>query len=101
MLLPVEGSSTFSRVRGHHRAVSGVIAFDDRPASGGFYHSKREYTMNTPNLRQARRYAVQRLQQELKRQKATLRKKNQELKRQEKMRDELSRLLIHDLKAPL
>jgi len=43
----------------------------------------------------------QRLQNELKRQRSTLRKRNQELKRQERLRDELSRLLIHDLKAPL
>lgn len=43
----------------------------------------------------------QRLQNELKRQKNTLRKRNLELKRQEKLRDELSRMLIHDLKTPL
>jgi len=43
----------------------------------------------------------QKLQKELNKQKNTLRKRNKELKRQEKMRDELSRMLIHDLKAPL
>jgi len=35
------------------------------------------------------------------RQRNILKKRNQELKRQEKLRDELYRMLIHDLKAPL
>jgi len=43
----------------------------------------------------------QKLQKELRRQKNTLRKRNQELRHQEKIRDELGRMLIHDLKAPL
>ena len=42
-----------------------------------------------------------RLQDELSRQRTTLKKRNQELHRQERMREELSRLLVHDLKAPL
>jgi len=41
------------------------------------------------------------LQEKLKRQKAVLRKKNTELKRQEALRDELNGMLIHDLKTPL
>ncbi|VAW41547.1 Two-component system sensor histidine kinase [hydrothermal vent metagenome] len=43
----------------------------------------------------------QRLHQQLRRQKDTLRQKNKELKRQESLRDELYKMLIHDLKAPL
>ncbi len=43
----------------------------------------------------------QRLQSELKRQKNTMRRQNLELKRQEKLRDELSSMLMHDLKGPL
>lgn len=43
----------------------------------------------------------QRLQKELQRQKNILRKRNQELKHQEQLRDELYQMLIHDLKAPL
>ena len=43
----------------------------------------------------------QKMQKELRRQKSTLKKRNFELQRQEKLRDELYRLLIHDLKAPL
>jgi two-component system sensor histidine kinase KdpD len=43
----------------------------------------------------------QKMQEELQRQRNILKKKNQELKRQEKLRDELYRMLIHDLKAPL
>lgn len=43
----------------------------------------------------------QKMQKELKRQRNTLKKKNQALKHQEKLRDDLYRLLIHDLKAPL
>lgn len=43
----------------------------------------------------------QKMQKELQRQRNILKKKNQELKRQEKLRDDLYRLLIHDLKAPL
>lgn len=43
----------------------------------------------------------QKLQKELQRQRNTLKKRNQELRRQEKLRDDLYRLLIHDLKAPL
>jgi len=43
----------------------------------------------------------QKMQKELQRQRNILKKKNEELKRQEKLRDELYRLLIHDLKAPL
>lgn len=41
------------------------------------------------------------LQLELKRQQRTLRQRNLELRRQEALRAELSRLLIHDLKGPL
>ncbi|MBA3014621.1 MAG: GAF domain-containing sensor histidine kinase [Proteobacteria bacterium] len=41
------------------------------------------------------------MQQELQRQRNILKKKNQELKLQEKLRDDLYRLLIHDLKTPL
>lgn len=43
----------------------------------------------------------QKMQKELQRQRNILKKRNQELKRQEKLRDELYRMLIHDLKAPL
>jgi signal transduction histidine kinase len=43
----------------------------------------------------------QKLQKKLQRQRNALKRKNQELKRQEKLRDELYRMLIHDLKAPL
>ncbi len=43
----------------------------------------------------------QRLHQKLRRQKDALRLKNKELKRQESLRDELYKMLIHDLKAPL
>ncbi|NOX24974.1 MAG: GAF domain-containing sensor histidine kinase [Deltaproteobacteria bacterium] len=42
-----------------------------------------------------------RLQNELRQKKNTLKKRNQELRRQEGMRDDLYQLLIHDLKAPL
>lgn len=41
------------------------------------------------------------LQKELRRQQRVLRKRNQELRRQEALRNELSRMLIHDLKGPL
>ena len=41
------------------------------------------------------------LQVELKKQQKTLRKRNSELRRQEALRNELSRMLIHDLKGPL
>ena len=41
------------------------------------------------------------LQIELKKQQKTLRKRNTELRRQEALRNELSRMLIHDLKGPL
>lgn len=43
----------------------------------------------------------QNLHGELKKQKSTLKKRNAELRRQEKMRNELSKMLIHDLKGPL
>ena len=43
----------------------------------------------------------QKMQKELQRQRNILKKKNKELKHQEKLRDELYRMLIHDLKAPL
>ncbi|MEW6595326.1 MAG: ATP-binding protein [Thermodesulfobacteriota bacterium] len=43
----------------------------------------------------------QSLQEELKKQRDTLRQRNQELQRQQAMRAELSKLLIHDLKGPL
>jgi two-component system sensor histidine kinase KdpD len=43
----------------------------------------------------------QNLHGELKKQKSILKKRNAELRRQEKMRNELSRMLIHDLKGPL
>ncbi|MDH5523173.1 MAG: ATP-binding protein [Desulfobulbaceae bacterium] len=41
------------------------------------------------------------MQIELKKQQQTLRKRNTELRRQETLRNELSRMLIHDLKGPL
>ncbi|MDA8417492.1 MAG: ATP-binding protein [Desulfobacteraceae bacterium] len=41
------------------------------------------------------------MQRELQRQRNILKKRNQELRRQEALRDELYRMLIHDLKAPL
>jgi signal transduction histidine kinase len=41
------------------------------------------------------------LHQEIKRQRNTLKKRNQELRRQELLQAELSRMLIHDLKGPL
>lgn len=41
------------------------------------------------------------LQKELRRQQRVLRKRNQELRRQESLRNELSGMLIHDLKGPL
>lgn len=41
------------------------------------------------------------MQDEIKRQRDTLRQRNQELQRQQEMRAELSKLLIHDLKGPL
>ncbi len=43
----------------------------------------------------------QKLHSEVKKQRATLKKRNRELRRQEELRAQLSRLLIHDLKAPL
>lgn len=43
----------------------------------------------------------QSLQEEVKKQRDTLRQRNQELQRQQAMRAELSKLLIHDLKGPL
>lgn len=43
----------------------------------------------------------QSLQEEIKKQRDTLRQRNQELQRQQAMRAELSKLLIHDLKGPL
>lgn len=43
----------------------------------------------------------QKLQKQLKRKKDTLKEKNKELRHQESMRDELYRMLMHDLKAPL
>jgi two-component system sensor histidine kinase KdpD len=41
------------------------------------------------------------LQKTLKKQRSTLRKRNSELKKQEKLRSQLSSMLVHDLKAPL
>lgn len=43
----------------------------------------------------------QKLQKVMRRQKNTLNQRNKELHRQEKMRDDLYRMLIHDLKTPL
>lgn len=43
----------------------------------------------------------QNLQDELKKQRNTLRKRNKELRHQQKLRDELSKMLVHDLKGPL
>jgi len=43
----------------------------------------------------------QNLNAELKKQQSTLRKRNQELRRQETLRAELSKTLLHDLKGPL
>lgn len=45
--------------------------------------------------------AQQKMQDDLKKQRNILRKKNKELKRQEAVREDLSRMLIHDLKGPL
>jgi len=41
------------------------------------------------------------LQEKIRRQRNTLRKRNQELKKQQRLRTELTRMLVHDLKGPL
>lgn len=45
--------------------------------------------------------AQQKMQDDLRKQRNILKKKNNELKRQEAIREDLSRMLIHDLKGPL
>jgi two-component system sensor histidine kinase KdpD len=82
------------------KKLIGVINVTDKSGDKDLLQEDVTYLLDFGSL-MISSLVQQRLQNELKRQRNTLRLRNQELKRQEKMRDELSRMLIHDLKSPL
>lgn len=84
----------------HENKIIGVINVTDKSGHKDLLQNDITYLLDFGSLIISS-LVQQRLQNDLKRQKATLRKRNQELRRQENLRDELSRLLIHDLKTPL
>lgn len=82
------------------RKLLGVINVTDKSGDTDLLQEDITYLLNFGSFIISS--LVQRkLQDAVKAQKNTLRKRNQELKRQEEVREEFSRMLMHDLKAPL
>lgn len=84
----------------HDGKLLGVINATDKSGDRDLLQEDIAYLLDFSSLTISI-LVQQRLQKELQRQRNILKKKNAELKRQEKLRDELYRMLIHDLKAPL
>ncbi len=80
--------------------VVGVINVTDKSGNKDFFKDDIAYLLNFSSVI-LWLVLQQRLLDELKKQKNTLRKRNSELRRQEKARAELAKMLIHDLKGPL
>ena len=80
--------------------VIGVINITDKCGERDLLKEDITYLLNFSSLILA--LVVQKkLNEEVKNQRTTLRKRNKELRRQEALQAELSRMLIHDLKGPL
>ncbi|MBU0731113.1 MAG: GAF domain-containing protein [Proteobacteria bacterium] len=80
--------------------ILGVINVTDKSADKDFFQDDISYLLKFSSV--VLWLAVQQnLNAEIKKQQKTLKTRNQELRHQEASRAELSKLLIHDLKAPL
>ena len=78
----------------------GVINVSDKSGHTDFFQDDIAYMLNFSSL--VLSLIVQEdLTEKTRRQRNTLRKRNQELRHQEDIRSELTRMLIHDLKGPL
>jgi len=87
-------------IRQENGKTLAVINVNDKTGDSDLNQEDISYLLDFSSLLIAG-LAQQDLQERLRRKKNILKQRNQELKRQEKMRDELYRMLIHDLKAPL
>jgi len=80
--------------------VLAVINVTDKKGDHDLHHEDISCLLDLSSLLIAG-LVRQDLQEDLRRKKNILKERNRELKRQEQLRDELYRMLIHDLKAPL
>lgn len=82
------------------KKVVGVISVTDKTGNTDLLKKDISYLLDFSGFVLSLLHQ-QKLYDEVKRQRTTLRKRNRELRRQEAMQAELSRMLIHDLKGPL
>ena len=84
----------------HKNRVVGVFNVTDKSGSKDLLKEDIAYLLEFSSLIVSL-LLQQNMTLELKKQKSILKKRNKELRRQEELRAELSRMLVHDLKAPL
>jgi len=84
----------------HGSQLLGVINATDRLGETDLLQEDVTYLLDFSSL-MISTLVQRRLNDRLKRQKATLRRRNTQLKHQERLQDELNSMIIHDLKAPL
>ncbi|MCD6389864.1 MAG: GAF domain-containing protein [Desulfobulbaceae bacterium] len=84
----------------HDGKVTGVINITDKAGSSDLLKEDISYLLQFSSMI-LWSLVQQNLHREVQKQRTILRRKNRELDRQEEMRSQLSRLLIHDLKTPL
>lgn len=84
----------------HEDQVIGVINATDKCGNKDWFKEDLTYLLYFSSFI-LWSFVQQKLHTKLTKQRNTLKKRNRELRRQEEMRDQLSRMLIHDLKAPL
>jgi signal transduction histidine kinase len=78
----------------------GILNVTDKHDNEGLMEADIKYLMEFSGLLLSI-IAQQDLTEKISKQKNTLAQKNKELKHQEKMREELSKMLVHDIKGPL
>ena len=84
----------------HKNRVAGVFNITDKSGSKDLLKEDIAYLLEFSSLILSL-LLQQNMNHELKKQKNILKKRNKELRRQEMLRTELTRMLVHDLKAPL
>ncbi len=84
----------------HKEKVIGVINASDKTGSTDFLKEDISCLLNFSSFL-LWSFMQQDLHKKITQQSKTLKKRNRELRHQEEMREQLSRMLIHDLKAPL
>ena len=84
----------------HKNRIAGVFNMTDKSGSKDLLKEDIAYLLEFSSLILSL-LLQQNMNHELKNQKNILKKRNKELRRQEMLRTELTRMLVHDLKAPL